>query len=40
MKMYRKSLEWKIDKGQQNEMEPATRTNGNIKHDVAGEFHN
>jgi len=31
MKIYRKSLEWKIVKGQQNEIEPATRTNGNIR---------
>ena len=27
-------------KGQQNEIEPVTRTNGNIKRDKAGSFHN
>jgi len=38
MKMYNKSLEWKIVKGQRNEIEPATRTNGIIKHNKARLF--
>ena len=37
--MYNKSLEWNMFKGQRNEIEPATRANGNIKLDKAGLFH-